>query len=687
MIKNPLIIFLLILSSNILCGYPVDKVDAVYWKKIQFPPEKKVAGSVTVDFFLPSGCNGYLVCNGNGEALESSVLRKEGGHLKVFFNTQAGDGLFLAFLKDKNIPDNELVNESGLLHVVKKSKEPIGDVSSPEAFNELWGKAVFQGAAFEERVFSGYNPFGDNKDTLHSYSGHLKIGKSGSYRFYTASTDASFVLIDNMPVVSWPGKHDQAKGINNEIWGDVHLEEGICGFKYLHANTGDKLFAVAAMLMPGETKNGVIPASAFALSLAANLGAMETPKGNPVPEFSWANSQMINFDKYCMHEVEFAATIPAALKSKSVKWDFGDGTFGEGAKLAHIYFKRSPYIVTMTVELPDGKKIKVGQDVAVEFRFGQSENDDNITNEIVKKAVSQEASCGIQVEGYNAIMAALLFYKKKKEAEQFYLKSALMKKAVLPELLFEFFDKLVTAFMTESEKYAEALKAWELLAGKTDDATLLAKVKLRKAELLVGPLGEPLKGMEILNEMKKATLPDKGKKELLLDEGDALLLTEGINEAYRIFNSLEPKNVKHKDAREKLEFENALNSKLFLIESLILAGKYSEALDLIGILQWDRPTTRLYAPLALLKGRVLSKLGRTVFAGVILENALLLDRDDDTDAKIRIELAGVYVLKKEYLNAKKQISVIKKRNPGSLEEIAADKLLEIINRKISEGAE
>ena len=76
-----------------------------------------------------------------------------------------------------------------------------------------------------------------------------------------------------------------------------------------------------------------------------------------------------------------------------------------------------------------------------------------------------------------------------------------------------------------------------------------------------------------------------------------------------------------------------------------------------------------------------------MFAGVILENALLLDRDDDTDAKIRIELAGVYVLKKEYLNAKKQISVIKKRNPGSLEEIAADKLLEIINRKISEGAE
>lgn len=687
MIKNPLIILLLILSSNILYGYPVDKVDAAYWKKIQFPSEKKVEGSVTLDFFLPSDCGGYLVCNGNGEVLKSSVLRREGSHMRVFFNTQSGDGLLLAILKDKKITDNRIVNESGLLHVVKKAGEPIGDVKSPAAFNELWSKAVFLGAQFEERVFSGYNPFGDNKDTLHSYNGYLKIGKSGSYRFYTASTDASFILIDGKPVVSWPGKHDQGKGINNEIWGDVHLEEGVHVFKYIHANTGDRLYAVAAMLLPGETKNSVIPASAFTESYMANLGELENPGGMPVPEFSWVNRQMINFDKYCMHEIEFAATVPAAMKAKNVKWDFGDGTFGEGVKIFHMYFKRSSYFVTMTVELPDGKKIKVGQDVLVDFRFGQSENDDNVTNEIVKKAVSQEASCGIQLEGYNAIMAALLFYKKKKEAEQFYLKSALMKKAVPPELLFEYLDKLVTASMMESEKYAEALKVWELFAGKANDAGIQTKVKLRKAELLVGSLREPLKGIEILNEMKKTTLPEREKKEMLIDEGDALLLTAGINEAYRIFNSLEPKNAKPKDAREKLELENALNSKLFLIENLITSGKYQEALDLIGSLQWDRPTSRLYAPLVLLKGRVLSKLGRTVFAGVTLENGLLLDRDDDMDAEIRLELAGIYAQKKEYLNAKKQISVIKKRNPGSLEEIAADKLLEIINRKISEGAE
>ncbi|MFA6293933.1 MAG: PKD domain-containing protein [Victivallales bacterium] len=684
---SQIIILLLMLSSNILCGYPVDKVDAAYWKKIQFPPDKKVAGSMVIDFFLPSGCNGYLVCNGNGELIESSVLQKEGNRLKVFFNTQDGDGLLLGFLKEKNIPDNELVNESGLLRTVKKAKEPIGDVTSPEAFNELWEKAVLQGLMFEERVFSGYNPFGDNKNSLHMYSGYLKIVKSGSYRFYTASTDASFILIDDKPAVSWPGKHDQGKGANNEIWGDVFLEEGVHGFRYLHANCGDKLIAVAAMLMPGESKNGVIPGSAFTECFTANLGAMESPEGNPVPEFSWNNRQMVNFDKDCMHEVEFTATVPAAMKYKNIKWDFGDGTPGEGAKQSHIYFKRSPYLVTMTVELPDGKQLKVGQDILVDFLFGQSENDDNMTNEIVKKAVLQEASCGIQAEGYNAIMNALLFYKKKKEGEQFYLKSSLIKKNVSPELLFEFLDKLVAPCMTEAEKYSEALNAWELFAGKTDNATLLAKAKLRKAELLIGPLGEPLKGIEILNGLKKTPLPDPGKKALLIEEGNALLLTEGINEAFRVFNSLEPKNAKPKDGREKLEFENALNSKLFLIENLISSGKYQEALDLIGVLQWDRPSTRLYAPLVLLKGRVLSKLGRTVFAGVTLENGLLLDRDDDTDAKIRIELAGIYAMRKEYLNAKKQISVIKKRNPGSLEEIAADKLLEIINRKISEGAE
>ena len=675
------------LSANILGGYPADKVNATYWKKIQFPSDKNISGSVSIDFSLPSDCNSYIVCDGNGETLKSSILRKEGSHLKVFFNMRDGDGLLLAFLKEGNIPDNELMNESGLLHVVKKAKEPIGSVESTETFDLLWGKAVFVGAQFEEKVFSGYNPFGPNKDTLHSYNGYIKIGKSGSYRFFTASTDASFILIDGKPVVSWPGKHDQAKGINNEIWADINLEEGNHGFKYLHGNSGDKLYAIAAILMPGENKNSVIPASAFTEAYAAKLGELENQNGNPVPEFAWDNRQMVNFDRECMHEVEFVATVPSAMKYKNIKWDFGDGTLGEGAKLSHIYFKRVPYNVTMNVELQDGKKTKMTQEVLLDFRYSQSENDDNLTNEIIKKALSQEASAGIQVEGYNAIMTALLFYKKKKEAEQFYLKSALMRKTVLPELLFEFLDKLVAPSMTESEKYAEALKVWESFTAKTNESTLLVKAKFRKAELLIVPLREPLKGNEILNEIKKETLPEREKKALLIYEGDALMLTEGANEAYRIFNSLEPRNSKPKDAKDKLEIENALNSKLFLIEHMISSGKYSEALDLIGTLQWDRPTTRLYAPLSLFKGRALSKLGRTALAGVTLENSLLLDRDDDTDAKIRIELAGVYAIKKEYLNAKKQISVIKKRNPGSLEEIAADKLLEVINRKISEGAE
>lgn len=685
--KASFLIYLIILSSNILLGYPVDKVNAAYWKKIQFPPEKKVDGSAVIDFFLPAGCNGYLVCNESGEILESSVLRKEGSHVRAFFNAHGGDGLSLALLAENNIPENGLDNNSGLLHTVKRTKEPLGGVDSLEAFSELWGKAVFQGAQFEDRVFSGFNPFGPNNNTLHSYSGFLKTDKSGSYRFYTASTDASFIMIDGNPVVSWPGKHEQWKGINNEIWGDAYLEAGVHGFKYLHANTGDRLYAVAAVLLPGENKNSVIPASSFKEAFTANLGPTVNPAGNPVPEFAWNNRQMVNFDKECMHEIEFAATIPPALKTKSLKWDFGDGTSGEGAKLSHMYFKRTPYNVTMTVELQDGKKINLSQEVLVDYRYWQSENDDNLSNEIIKKAVNQEASCGIQVEGYNAIMAALLFYRNKKEAEQFYLKSSLMKKAVSQELLFEFIDKLAAACMTESEKYAEALTAWDSFTGRTNDANLLGKAKLRKAGLLIGPLREPLKGIEILNEMKKTALPDREKKELLLDEGDAFLLTQGINEAHRIFSSLEPKNTKPKDAREKLEIENALNAKLFLIEHLITSGKYPEALDLIGVLQWDRPVTRLYAPLALFKGRALAKLGRTAFAGVILENGLLLDKDDDTDAKIRIELAGFYAARKEYLNAKKQISVIKKKNPGSLEEIAADKLLEIINRKISGGAE
>ncbi|HBC88114.1 MAG TPA: hypothetical protein DCZ94_14280 [Lentisphaeria bacterium] len=685
MTRKTLAILFAILLPAILYGHPTDKINAMYWKKVKIPAEAKGNVSVTLEFFLPVECKGYLLCNRNGEGIKTSLLRAEGGYYRVFFNINGSDELSLAFLKDEVGHAEGMPNASGLLHTVKRSKEPFGSVDSIDSFMKHWAKSAFEGALFEEKVFCGNNLLGENKNTIHSYDGDIKIGKAGSYRFYSASTDASFILIDGKPVVSWPGRHDPWKGANNEVFGDVVLAEGIHKFRYLHANNGDWLCAVAGILLPGEKKNGVIPKNSFTDVYKASAGPLEDGGGKPVPEFSWDNRQMIYFDSDCMHEVEFTASVPADLKVQKIKWDFDDGTSGEGAKVSHLYFKRWMYHVTMTVELAGGRQMKQKQDVQVNYRFGQSENDDNLTNEIMKKAVQQESSGGIQDEGYNAIITSMIFYKQKKEAETFYQKSSLMKKSPATERLFDFLDKLVVARMAETENYKAAIDAWDAFLQKAQEP-MKSRALLKKAELLVGPLGDPQKGLEILNGIRNASLSDREKRAYIVAQSDAVLRKEGFNAAYYILNSIKTGNPVPKDAKERLERENSTNAKLFLVEQYIASNKNAEALEVISALEWEKPSIRLYAPLVLLKGRAFSKLGRNVMSVAVLEGALLLDRDDSTDAKIRIALAGVYAGRKEYLKAKQQISTIRKQNPNSLEELEASKLLEVINKKISEGA-
>ena len=251
--------------------------------------------------------------------------------------------------------------------------------------------------------------------------------------------------------------------------------------------------------------------------------------------------------------------------------------------------------------------------------------------------------------------------------------------------MFDFLDRLVDDRMTEAEDYRAAVEIWDVFIAKANDP-LKARALLRKAEILCGPLGETQKALEIADGLKCAQFSDKEKISYLILRADLALRKEGLNAAYYILDSVRQKNAPARDPKERLQRENSVNARLFLIDQLIASGKYQEALDNAAQIEYENPAIRLHAPFALLKGKALSKLGRTMMAGAVLEDALLLDMDDDIDAKTRIVLAGTYVARKEFLKAKQQISAIRKKRAGSLEEIEASKLLELINSRTGEGA-
>ena len=669
------------LVSYLLHARPPDKFNAVYWKKVQVPKEAKADSSVTLDFFIPGDVKGFLLCDGNGDVIKTRILHTEGSHVSLFFNYKGSGEQWLIFMNDDIGHDENLQNASGLLHTVKRANGKIGNIDSPDSFMKTWASSDFEGATFEEKVFCGYNPFGNSENSMHLYEGKIKIGKTGNYRFYSASTDASFILIDGKTVVSWPGRHDPWKGANNEIFGDVNLTEGLHSFKYLNACAGSWVCNVAGILLPGEKKNNVLPKELFTDVFKATAGPLEGRDGKPVIEYTWDNKFMSFFDATCMHEVEFNAVVPSGIQARKITWDFGDGTSGEGNKVSHMYFRRLTYHTTMTAELAGGRQVKVKQDAQINYRFGQNENDDNQTFEMLKKSVQQESSSGIQPEGYDAIMTAMIFYKQKKEAEAFYRTSSLMKKAPANELLFDFIDKLVTAQCIDRENYKGAVEVWDAFLQKSQEP-IKSRALLEKAGILVMPLGETQKCLDVLGEIRQASLSDAEKRLYLIAQADAVLRKEGLNPAYCILENIKTKSAPPKSLREKLERENSINAKLFLLEQRVASGKFQDALDVASDLELEKPSIRFYAPLALMKGRAYAKMGKNTMAGTILENALLLDMDDDTDAKTRLSLAGVYVARKEYLKAKQQIAAIKKRSPGSLEEIEANKLLD----KINEGA-
>ncbi len=672
---------LLLVAASLLHARPVDK-GGLFWRKLQVPAEAKDAASVTANFFLPAECKGYAVYKANGQAVKTRLLHQEGGFTKVFFNSDAPGELWLAYLKDQKdgTHDKPLAHVSGLLHVVRRAKEPFGGVDSPGTFFKRWEAAVFEGARFEDTVFSGFNPFGDDRNSLHVYEGGIRIAKPGTYRFYSASIDASFIQIDGKTVVESPGLHDPWKGANNGVFGDVDLKEGVHSFRYLHANSGDALIAVAGILLPGEKRNGVIPKEMFSEVFKAQPGPLEDKDGRPALEFSWDNRQMVYFPETCIHEVDFFAAVPQGVDVKKVKWDFGDGTSGEGAKVTHMFFKRWTYVVTAAAELADGTQMKQTQDVQVNYRFGQNENDDNVTLGMLNRSVQQESSIGVQPEGYDAIMECMIFYKQKKEAEAFYQKSALTKKSPASAFFFDFLDKLVVLQMWEAENYGGAAGAWDDFIKRAEEP-LKSRALLRKAQLLAGPLGEHQAAVMTIDQIKTDSLTDTEKRNQLFARADVALHNEGLNAAVGVLAPAAQAG-SAKDLRAMLDRENSANAKLFLVEQLIISGKHQEALDNIAALEAENPYLRLYAPLALMKGRILAALGRQVFSAKILQAGLLLEPDEGTEARIRLELARLYIARKEYISARQQLSTIRKIRPGSVEEIEASKLMDLIKKNL-----
>ena len=94
------------------------------------------------------------------------------------------------------------------------------DVKNPETVEQLADliadSSEQYGGRYQRRVADGYNPFGPSDYYVSVYRGWIRIPKAGTYKFCTASNEASFSFLDGKELIHWPGRHTSERGLRGE---------------------------------------------------------------------------------------------------------------------------------------------------------------------------------------------------------------------------------------------------------------------------------------------------------------------------------------------------------------------------------------------------------------------------------------------------------------------------------------
>ncbi len=651
-------LWLLCVISGVALGAPPDAVRAV---KVAAGKPENSRNTVSMVFHVPGNSDGFRLQDGDGKERPMSVMMRNGSRIEAFFNGSPGEKLHLEIYREK-VSRQTAEAVSGLIHTAKRFDGRT--VNSLEEFREVWKSSPLAGAGFEDRVFAGVNPFDQSLNSLHRYHGFIRVEAEGEYDFYTASTDASFLLIDGKLTASWPGRHGVYGGLYGEFSGKVNLKPGRHEFEYLHANNQWAYYAIAAWQPPARDKFEPIPAAVFTPVLTAEAGALSAPDGKALPDFSWTLDTMLDFFGVHMYQVTFKS------KDKVRSWQWGDGTSG-GTENIHYYFKPGIYKVVMETDAG-----RMEQQIEVAYRYDQKFVDDKTALKMVEGALRQEKNIGIQPDGYNFLAEALIALKQKETGRDFYRTMLGRQRVIPPEVIFNFFKSLILEEMLQKENYEAAEMELSRLISEVKKPEALAAAKLEYAGLLLYYLNRPGDAAGAFNGVKRGLLPATAQVAYDLAEADLALMQKGYAAAQEYYHKMDSQTKKMNRSQILQSGGVVIN-----IRNCLVLKKYQDAMDYLEQLEASQPEVRLNSEMMLLRARVLKELGRPRAAAVCLERVLRLNPDAKTQIEASLELGRYYFDRREMGRAKDYLRTVRQEAPRSREAVAAEKMLQSIARE------
>ena len=654
--------------------------DADFRRELKVDGEGSAQICATTTVFLDDRFSGFSLFDSKDKPRPFHLLNRAGSQVSIYFDAVPGEMLYLYPSVKTALPaSGGPVPSSGLRHETRTYDG--GEVKSLAQFNELWKNAPFQGAKFTDRVYASFNPFGPNAGTLHRFDGSLLIDKPGVTAFCTASTDASFLLINDTEVAAWPGRHGVQEGLDGSRRGKLTLQNGIYRFSYLHANSGDSTFAIAAIVPPDEKQHFVISPEMFTRAAYALVGPLADRNGGKQADFIWENSYQVSIRDHAMHEMVFEATALGDEKTTSYEWEFGDGSRISGRKVEHLVFKRGDFPVKLTVT-SGGNKSVCAQTVNVQPRYGQSEGDDKRALVLLERAEKQEREQRIQPEGYALISRGWFFFLREADAAAFAPRVLAAVDRIPEGSLNEVMIELALGIQQVDEQYELAEKCFRVIIDKVEDPKAKAFAALHCSGMLNLCLNRPEDAREMQKAINRGDLGSGEQRLLDIYLADTAMVLDDFATARKMYQAISRPKAPISDGKLNREVIFDYNTRYFRLQNLLSQQLYRESLEALDMIEWEIPEERASPRMNLLKVQALIGNGQPKKAVVCLQRALLAEVDDTYTPKLRLELARLYVAMNRFAQAQHQINIIRKESPWSREELEARKLLKALEEKM-----
>jgi tetratricopeptide (TPR) repeat protein len=491
------------------------------------------------------------------------------------------------------------------------------------------------GRSLVSQIFHGIHIHGPTSTFLSHYRGALEVKEAGEYRFAAMSESPSYLLINGRLVsqcAGW-GALEAARRGDNAV--KLKLNAGRHQLEYFHAQVGGTFIASVMWQTPGMKRPEILPASAFAPVAEFQTAAYESAR---LPLYAEWNVVAHNIHGgLAVVDMSFTARAAGQPVNEAV-WKFDDGSSEKGTTVRHTFPRAG--MRTVTLEL-GGKSLTFKVNVRPQWSrekdwseslfgkqcadllkrdFALMPLDDLLSLTRLARSVDHLellSKCGLAcLERHTEITGADVH--------------------VLRALADHFQNHRVREYATAEKCLRAALQS------KSLDSATADRMRLSLADFLVQVTGQTTEALDLLKQIKTASLSGDDRRWHSLTEADARVALGQVDTARKLYELAapgdDPRSVRQ-SVRRSVQLANA--------DLYIQRGEFEVAEKIVADIWWNVPVERMStAP-----GRMMLRVykGRREFPRALtlcqrLLNVATLDNDR---SELMLELIEILMTLKQ----------------------------------------